>query len=142
MILGFKKVFPWGEPTEFERKIIYFLKVHTIRNGQRWKAGNTIQMATGVRTKSYYQFNNGGYCGLDKVKSVQRIDIIFRSPEVIMIFIDRKLMYCRNRAIEFQKMWFLDFLQNDGFDNADQFWKWFTIPVRNGQLIHWTDLKY
>lgn len=160
MILGFKTKFPWGEETFFEYKIlncvetsdpyhltqggIFKQKIHSIREGQRWKAGHVLHMATGVRTKHYNQFNQG-IEALAKVKSVQRIDIVFRQ-EVRMIFIDRKFMYLDRDDLPFpyerNGPWFLKFIRNDGFDNAEQFWKWFKKPIRNGQIIHWTDKKY
>ena len=51
MILGFNKRFP--QPIHDK------IKIHTIREDKhnRWKAGRIIHMATGVRTKHYYCFN-------------------------------------------------------------------------------------
>lgn len=164
MILGFKTVFPWGEKTFFPEKIIacsnLYLsqhekdhgfdledipKLHTIREGQRFKAGDWLHMATGVRTSKYNQFNKG-IEHLAKCRSVQRIDIVFRSPFVRMIFIDKKFMYLERHDLPFpyekNGPWFLDFIRNDGFDSVEQFWKWFKKPIRNGQIIHWTDKKY
>jgi hypothetical protein len=57
MILGFKTHFPDGTPTDFERKILEGEKIHTLRLGHRWKPGTPIQMANGVRTTKYRQFN-------------------------------------------------------------------------------------
>jgi hypothetical protein len=163
MILGFKMHFPWGEETHFWQKIIascpidpnnpqaspanmYLClnpKLHSIREGQRWKVGDTIHMATGVRTSSYWQFNKD-IPDLQKVKAIQRIDIIIRNDSVRMIFVDRKLkyLYSKKDQAEIDGSWFLEFAYNDGFDNKEQFWKWFTKTIRNGQIIHWTDHKY
>jgi hypothetical protein len=163
MILGFKKSFPKGEPTNFREKIFFKTKIHSIREGQRWKAGMQIQMAYGVRTKAYNQFNiNVPY--LSYVKSTQRFDLIFRSPDTCMIFVDRKLKFARSTSkmpkgvhisadfagseklsisfFEYGGQWFKAFIHNDGFDNEEQFWAWFKKPIRNGQIIHWTNLKY
>lgn len=166
MILGFKTKFPWGQETRFAEKILlphfiydpikkYFSeticiapKVHTIREGQRWKAGDWIHMATGVRTKFYKQFNKG-IPELAKCRSTQRIDIIHRGPGCAIIFVDRKVKFSRIirqveplGTFEFGGLWFNDFWKNDGFDCEVDFWKWFSKPLRNGQIIHWTDLKY
>src|SRR5882672_516160 len=109
MILGFKLMFPWGEPTYFMEKIwasvgrrdlgmmnsksgktipyLYYPsegnpegvkmwtpKLHTIRAGNRWKAGMNMQMAYGVRSKNYEQFNKG-IEELRQVVSVQDIEV-------------------------------------------------------------------
>jgi hypothetical protein len=161
VILGFKTSFPWGGKTNFVEKILasqnpfinYIPKLHTVREGQRWKPGYFIHMAIGVRTSAYQQFNVLAE-GLQKVKSVQRIDIIHRGPKCALIFVDRKLKFSRIEYLvsedggttTFQKVngicWLLQFLKNDGFESEEDFWRWFSKPIRNGQLIHWTDLKY
>ena len=91
MILGFKTQFPDKTPTFFPEKILactfrdnsFYLmhrpKKHTIRSGQRWKAGMPIHMATGVRSKAYRQFNKN-VPGLNKVISVQKIQIKWDNP--------------------------------------------------------------
>lgn len=149
MILGFKKKFPWGQSTGFVDKILacvypsssYHPKRHTIRLGQRFKGGELLHMATGVRSKHYIQFNKGIYA-LYRCKSVQRIDISFRSERCIAIYIDKKLKFCKNKEHVFGLEWFYEFVKNDGFNNVEQFFKWFDKPIRNAQIIHWTDLKY
>lgn len=168
MILGFKQYFPWGEPTFFREKIILSAgfvlypngslmpivagdivdfkigeteyqaiqpKKHTVRDGHRWKKGMRIHMATGVRTKNYNCFNT--LPDLQFVKSVQWIGILPHKRNVAIKEFDGKLWkfnFFREDEIE-------TFALNDGFDSVDKFWRWFTKPV-DGQLIHWTDLKY
>jgi hypothetical protein len=159
MILSFKEKFPWGENTWFIDKIMASVKpqpngkivpkYHTIRTHNRFKKGTIIHMATGVRSKNYYQFNKGTY-ELQRVKCVQRFDLSFRSPNCVALYIDKKLMYCRNEQLTteghfltlYGKEWMEQFVKNDGFESIDQFFKWFKKPVRRGSLIHWTDLKY
>lgn len=165
MILGFKSYFPWGEPTLFFQKIIasvavdpvnpqaspgnmfssYQPKIHSIREGQRFKAGDLLHMATGVRSKHYNQFNKG-IEQLSRVKSVQRFDLACRNPDRIILFVDRQIMYVRNFSntthIENGLDWMHEFAMNDGFQDIDQFFRWFRKPIRNGQVIHWTDKKY
>lgn len=165
MILGFMTKFSWGEPTNFWQKIIagvynpdnpqsspgnmfrhsFEPKLHTIRASEkrRWKEGQTVQMATGVRTKFYNQFNKD-IPELQTIKGVQRIDIFLRGPQACSIWIDEKLMFSRIVGIcdsTQYEAWFQTFLQNDGI-TEEQFFKFFKKPLRNGQLIHWTDLKY
>lgn len=158
MILGFKKTFPWGEPTNFKEKILSGQKIHSIRSGARWSAGMPLHMATGVRTKQYEQFNNGVE-GLGVVTSVQMVNIAFRSPEHCWIAIDHCIKYSRAATDTTEKNtfsptgevevpkhmfgvnFFEQFYKNDGFDTAEDFWKFFNAPFV-GQLIHWTPLKY
>lgn len=153
MILGFKTKFPWGEPTFFWQKVLASAlpqyqklvdpKLHTIREGGRWKAGDWLHMATGVRTKQYAQFNRG-IEPLAKCRATQRFDLTFRSGDCVALYIDKTLMYCKNKdhLYEITPGWMDQFVKNDGFDNKEQFFRWFTKSCRNFQLIHWTDLKY
>lgn len=165
MILGFKKTFPWGEPTNFKEKILAGVgymqilsgsiggnltvkiderpKIHTIRAGNRWKAGDLIHMAYGVRSKNYEQFNKG-IDGLQRVVSVQTIRISCvvvptkrgGDPETYWPKIeidDLEKIKTKDRVVEFVK--------NDGFDSIPQFCKWFRKDFK-GQIIHWTDYRY
>lgn len=153
MILGFMQKFPWGEETYFKYKILGVYaqeaprKIHTIRASEkrRWKEGQAVQMATGVRTKFYDQFNKD-IPELQTIKGVQRIDIILRGENCILIFIDRKLFFRRldydvSLRSTFNYGGFCTFLQNDGI-TEEQFFKFFTKSLRNGQILHFTDLKY
>jgi len=65
MVLGFEQ--------QFVEPILSGTKIHTIREDKhnRWKPGRSIQMATGVRTKNYNQFNE------DECVSVQEIKILY-----------------------------------------------------------------
>lgn len=139
MILGFKQTFPWGKPTKFKEKILcgvlpdvyslhYKKKIHSIRKGSRWKPGMSIQMAYGVRTSNYEQFNKD-HQGLQTCISVQNISI---SPGGLVLIDGRGLnQYTKNMLAE-----------NDGFESFEYFMKWFKDGMHNGQLIHWTDYRY
>ena len=120
MVLGFKK--------QFVKKIKDGSKIHTIREDKhdRWKEGNTIHFATGVRTKKYKQFI-GGQC-----ISTQNIEIK-HLPTGISIKIDGKEL---GGFYELHKL-----AVNDGFDGIDSFYKWFNKDF-SGKIIHWTALKY
>lgn len=122
MVIGFKE--------RFINPILNKTKVHTIREDShnRWKIGMKMQMATGVRTKKYNQFNEG-IC-----KSTQRIEIIRVSDylhETIVNIDGRKLTESEVQ----QLAW------NDGFDNLVDFWMWFADGFK-GKVIHWTELRY
>lgn len=130
MILSFKQKLPDNTPTGFVEKILEDIKIHTLRedpNG-RWKGGNSIQMATGVRTKYYNQFNIDRP-DLQKCISVQKVGLY---PDLQIIVIDNRGL--TNDEIEL-------FAIRDGFDSVDKFWQWFT-KTQQLKLIHWTKLKY
>lgn len=161
MLLGFKQKFPWGEPTMFMQKIIASVpvpednpqsspgnlfqghtpKLHTIRKSHRIQPGTLLHMATGVRTKDYFQFNENipelQYC-----KSVQRIDITRKGKDVV-VYIDLELMYSSAKSDDIGQSveWFEQFCANDGL-TPEQFLRYFKTSCRDWRLIHWTDLKY
>lgn len=129
MILGFKP--------QFVQPILNGTKKHTIREDKnnRWKVGNSIQMATGVRTKNYYEFNNG-VC-----KAIQKIQIKWTpyDPDSLQgrsvrVFIDGKDVTMKDDIID-------ALVVNDGFESRLEFFTWFSDNFE-GKIIHWTDLKY
>ena len=138
MILGFKQFFPSGEPTWFKNKIWASIdktnllniapKLHSIREGERWREGMKIHMAYGVRTKNYDQFNKG-IAELQVCKGVQKIII---SPNANLIMIDGDGLNLYTKQI---------LAVNDGFNNYKDFQYWFKDGL-HGQIIHWTDYRY
>lgn len=148
MILGFKKTFPWGEPTNFKEKILAGVgfgpiagppKIHTIRAGSRWKAGDLIHMAYGVRSKNYEQFNKG-IEGLQRVVSVQEIEMEWfenakqKGSWIVKITIDGKFVHDPRETNRLAV--------NDGFASFLEFFDWFSHKDFKGQIIHWTDYRY
>lgn len=127
MILGFKKTFPWGKPTNFPEKILNEVKIHTIRadKNDRWRAGLKIQFATGARTKYYHQFALGMCSEVKKI----RINPNYKSAYFY--------------SEEFN-LWVTDDVEvlakNDGFDSVEDFWKWFNEPFE-GKLIYFKLFK-
>lgn len=120
MILGFKP--------QFKEKIINKSKIHTIRYDEknRWKAGNIIHFATGIRTKNYNCFRHG-FC-----QSIQQIKIKHKVDFYITIEIDGKNLL--KEEIE-------QLAKNDGFDSVQDFFEWFNEDFE-GRIIHWTEFKY
>lgn len=137
MVLGFSTTNKQtGEATNFVDLILDGSKKHSIREGDRWKEGMSIQMATGVRTKAQQVFN-ADRDDLSTCKSVQSIEINtkggeFRGVEYSIIIDGRKLV--EREAKELAK--------NDGFSSLYEFLTWFPMGKTTGQIIHWTDLKY
>lgn len=150
MILGFKTKVD-GKLTLFMQKILacvmdvyaaeYIPKKHTIRAGKRWNAGMKLHLATGVRTKEYFQFNEN-IKGLEVCKCVQSIEIKHYGNDLYILIDDQpyaifKGEYTSDRS----KMRLNTLAQNDGFDCFADFKNWFNSDFE-GQIIHWTDLKY
>ena len=137
MVLGFsttnKKT---REATNFVDLILDGRKIHSIREGDRWKESMAIQMATGVRTKSQQVFN-ADRDDLSTCKGVQSIEINtkggeFRGIEYTITIDGRKLSEREAKQLA----------TNDGFSSLYEFLTWFQTGKITGQIIHWTDLKY
>jgi len=130
MVLGFTTKFPDGRETHFQQQIETGLKIHTIRNGKRWKAGMKIHFATGVRTKKYNCFKEGVCI------SVQDIRIEKKRGDLYFYIDDR-----------FVNGWEVQFVSaNDGLHQNDLH-EWFGSDLKDreafeGQIIHWTNHKY
>lgn len=122
MVLGFNP--------RFVGKIISGTKIHTIRADihNRWKAGRSIQFATGVRTKYYQQFKDGVCVSTQKIVIDCDVNTI---GDRIIIIDDRQL----TEAHVFK------LAKNDGFNSLEEFYDWFNKPFV-GKIIHWTEKRY
>ena len=114
---------------QFVPKILDGTKIHTIREnaGNRWKKGNLINMATGVRTPYYNEFSKRICCGTQKIE--------IKTNEYISqyaVFVDGKQMDIFN---------FCELSKNDGFDSVHDFRRFFPTDFI-GTLIHWTNKLY
>ena len=132
MVLPFKDQFvaPIGAGT----------KIHTIREDKhnRWRAGRKIHMATGVRTPSYYCFNDKDFC-----TGTQLIEFTWQD-DVCRISIDRvhRLSWVlADKPSKFYPGLLLVLSENDGFDDPFYFLSWFNSDF-SGKIIHWTDFRY
>ncbi len=129
MILGFTKgmdIEGKRIPTNFEQKIKSGEKIHTIRVDEksRWKQGNKIHFATGVRSSNYNCFKHGTCSGVQQIE----IDINYS------VKVDGNNL---------NKMQIQALAWNDGFISVDDFKAWFKpyLPFQ-GKLIHWTERRY
>jgi hypothetical protein len=148
MILGFKTQIA-GQPTFFVEKIracvspihekTWTPKIHTIRTGNRWKAGMKMHLATGVRTADYYQFNIGEYSALAHCTSVQSIQIDHNARLGKRVFVEDDQDSIFTKQLSDVEIELLSI--NDGFDSVDEFWNWFQHDFV-GQIIHFTDFRY
>lgn len=139
MIIGYKKQFPWGTPTDFKRKILVDIKKHTIREDalDRWHEGRKINHCHGVRTKSFDNFHNNGCTGtqriyIGKTKGCKNQEYWFYNGNRYGVIVDKK----RLNACEIALL-----SRNDGFDRVDDFFEWFENGFK-GKIIHWTYLRY
>ena len=120
MVLGFKK--------RFVEPILNGTKIHTIREDKRnrWKVGNKIHFATGVRTKSYNQFAEG------EVSEIFHIRVYYypEGPAVDIYPWDCSSLLCLTEdQVE-------ELAKNDGFNSTEDFFDWFDKDFE-GKLICW-----
>jgi len=139
MIIGYKKQFPWGKPTDFKRKILVNVKRHTMREDihDRWHAGRKIQHAHGVKTKFYDQFYE------NECTRIQRVYIGKTNTKNQYLCynyngVNYGVIVDKIRLTNYQ-IGHLAFY--DGFDTTDDFFRWFQKGFK-GKIIHWTDLIY
>ncbi len=125
-----------GYEQQFHAKILDGTKKHTLREDShdRWHAGMKMHQSAGVRTKQYKLLK------LDTCNGTQKIEIIHRSGEVF-IKIDDKHYYNSLDTHYNNVMRIVQLFQNDGFDSAEDFFKWFNEDFK-GKIVHWTDLRY
>jgi hypothetical protein len=156
MILSYSK--KNVELYQFPEKIKKGIKIHTLRedSSERWKAGNIIHHATGLRTKNYNCFEVG------ECKSVQHFILEFISvgvsPHVIYtIFTNNHFKSHINHSIsiikhpieENRSKLFDNLAINDGFPSFKEFERYFVEYARklkkavlNLKIIHFTDFRY
>ena len=122
MVLSFKQ--------QFISPITEGTKIHTIREDKhnRWKPGQIIHGATGVRTKNYNQFFE------DVCQSVQTIEIKWKDDYLnnVKVIIDGRELNLDEKV---------KIAKNDGFKNLFDFFLWFDENFK-GKIIHWTNFKY
>jgi hypothetical protein len=144
MVLSFKEKFDDGTPTLVFDKIIAGvvdvgfikedIKIHAIKEGQRWRAGLSIQMALGGKPKEYKHFN----------KDIKQLSVCVSVQSITMDYhhqIDCLQVYIDGRKLGSKET--VKLIHNDGL-TRDQFIKFifFGRTSFTGQIIHWTDFKY
>lgn len=142
MNLGFKEYYPFDKkrPTDFQEKIAKGIKLHTLREDKKdvFKVGSQLHMATGIRTKKYFCFDD-----TKGVVSKQKILIVYYpAKHGLAISVNRKKMKPEQIRM---------LIANDGFDTRNDFINWFFPEDKNGKckrtiwsgnIIHWTSYKY
>jgi len=122
MILGFKDT--------FVPAVVAGTKPHSIRSGNRWRVGMSIQFYRNVRQASMTKIRENGVA-----KVVQKIEILRYQHGCEIIIDDRMLT-----PLECQEL-----ARRDGFQDLDELLRFISemhgLPF-TGQLVCWTDLKY
>ncbi|MGI4760263.1 MAG: ASCH domain-containing protein [Janthinobacterium lividum] len=117
MILGFDEA--------FAPLIVAGVKIHTIRAGQRWQAGEVAQFVV--------------YAGRPGQRE-------FWPPQPVRLVQDIELtdsaLCVDGRPLAPAEL--LTLAQADGFPTTEEFLAYFTDKPRpfRGQLVHWTDCRY
>lgn len=162
MIVGYKEKFPWGDPTDFEKKILasqipntaelleVVPKIHTIRKDEsdRWHRARQnflkIHHTVHVRQKTQRTFWINECTGIQDMEitweecdpMMVRILPVINSPEwhgrIPRVYID---------SIEIGLDMILQLAKNDGFNSTTDFFRWFHEDFA-GKIIHWTDFRY
>lgn len=154
MILAFTPIIN-NRPTFFKEKILSGSKIHTIRKGEKWNAGDSIHMVYGRGTSNPVQFNTDRP-DLQSVVSVQRFEIIRvhiqdydKNDNTQFVFhVDDfgvLVMFCVQIKIDGQLIkseTLHELTINDGFENPIQFLEWLEYDRYIGQIVHWTKKKY
>ncbi|SDY67826.1 hypothetical protein [Hymenobacter psychrophilus] len=119
MILGFDPAF--AAPIQAGTKI------HTIRRGYRWQAGQLISFCLNADQATGQTFHPD-----NTVSSIQHLRILHGQH----LFIDERPIL----GAELEQL-----AQHDGFPNSEALLNWFHYhygPLFEGQLIHWTPARY
>ena len=143
MTLGFKTQFK-GKPTGFVEKILAGEKVTTIRPDQhnRWKVGNKIHFATGVRTKNHKQFAGGECTDVQEIKITSANSLPKNQYNGCVYIIDIpikgvvfQMSYCIEIAGKLLTTQEIEALAKaDGFDSTEAFFDWFNKDFE-GKII-------
>lgn len=131
---------------KFGQKLIvlqgHIPKQHTIRHKRtgrnQWKVGSNIHFCINNRSKNYFRF-----APVIPVVSIQDIKIFYLgvNKEIVNIIIDGKTYYHGFLELSYNNERMINLSSSDGFDTVESFFEWFNSDF-DGELIHWTDLKY
>lgn len=131
--VDFEEYFPQVHDMGLFPAAKYQRKLHTIRAGKRWRPGMMIDFWINTRTKDQFRF-----APRVPVLSVQDITIKHGfAKSHRRVYVDTWQMPINDPNV----MGVEELAINDGFPDVDSFFRWFDSDFE-GQIIHWTDLKY
>ena len=128
-------------------------KKHTIRGGDRWNAGQVIHFKQW--TGEPYNSKTYNFAPLVRCVSAERVRIRWGEEhgiKTMLVDIEKhnlgRVDWKREGWVQFHEDgtttdWGImhDLAINDGFDNIEDFAKWFDHDF-TGQIIHWTNTRY
>ncbi len=124
-------------------------KYHTIRAGSRWKKKLAIHPVINNRTQNRFQFAPIMAC--ESVQNIEITDVshlhgsnyeygyLMKIPVHGVNYFKLFDVVINNRKLKLPEIKKLAI--NDGFDSVEDFFAYFDTDFQ-GQIIHWTDLKY
>ena len=124
-----------GQRTYFEDKYTTKVKKHTIRANYAYWKKIIDEVNTGNAELLVCQRQNGKteiIQKLQKISGYQMIDIQFYGSDFPAIYVNNDYLLCNEVD---------SLIKNDGLREQD-FKAWFSKPVVQGIIIHFTDLKY
>lgn len=128
MILSFQET--------FVPAVVAGTKPHTIRAGQRWREGMSIQFYQNARQKSMAKIRPNDVARVVQEIKVEQPERYLGPPKQPIISIDGRQL----TAIECTTL-----AHSDGFDSVEELVRFLamlhSLPF-TGQLIGWTDLRY
>ena len=107
-------------------------KLHTIRQGKRWQAGEPIHFTINRNSITNFQFAPDLKC-----QSVQDIAFRYHSKKVFpIIYIEEKVIQLTENQDALYQL-----AINDGFASLTAFFAYFNTDFV-GQIVHWTEMQY
>jgi hypothetical protein len=130
---------------QFVPKIVDGSKPHSFRakrkDGRKWKVGDTIQFYENVRQPNMRKIRPDTV-----VKGVQDVQMEIYNGIVYLIIENEDAEY-RFEGRTFVAKKLEEIAKADGFESVESFQNFFFPKAKEGdtwegQLVHWTDLKY
>lgn len=130
-----------GQPTDFANKIYHLKKKHTIRHNYEWWKPRIDAINRGEAILSIRQ-----WIGLPYKKPGQTEIAVFGKGEVGIqkcdVSVNQETKHISIIVDGMEKIFAKDdIITNDGLNWPD-FRDWFKEPVKDGCIIHFTDLRY
>jgi hypothetical protein len=143
-LIGFKE--------QFVSKILDGTKKHTIRSPRKnpIKVGETLILATGVRTKKYKEIKRVQCVSVHDIKIIALDLVNYMTHEEIYTNTHDSLYHIKVVIdnVELEQTETVNLAKNDGFEDVQMFSEWFekhhnvTEKVFVGNLICWENIKY
>lgn len=135
--------FDLGDDHEFDLDVLCSCepKIHTLREdlNDRWKVGLMIDFFINARQKNMFRF--GPKIPVVRTQKVNILEMDWARTELCYHTKKEKIFSIIVDGVRLTTEQIEVFSKNDGFDNAEHFFEWFSSDW-SGKLIHWTDFRY